>query len=353
MNGERPGGERDLQAKIDALTSPVRREILWMLWDAELPAGEIAAGVRLTAGTVSSHLTALRRAGLVTVRVDGNFRHYRVDRAAMEAVLPLLAGSDDKWHAADDLPERGHAAASIEHWVTVNTDVGLDQEEAFASFADGERYSAWLGVPVTIADGRFSTELEWGTRVRGHYDVVAPPDLIAMRWDFDDDVTPVPGGQVVGLPALPPARGGLPGRGAPVRGRRRAGGVPHRGLADGARPVQGVGRPRPAAAATATTQAPSHGRVTVSGPGPTAPSMARSALSASERGRSVVQESPYGCPRCQEGEDQQRHRYETSEAHSVTEDEVHQLENDELAADSHHPQRQGGHELGARGCCCA
>ena len=198
MNGERPGGERDLQAKIDALTSPVRREILWMLGTLSSP----PARSRLASGSprapCPATLTALRKAGLVTMRVDGNFRHYRVDRASMEAVVPLLAGSDDKWHAADDLPERAHAAASIEQWVTVNTDVGLDQEEAFASFADGERYSAWLGVPVTIADGRFSTELEWGTRVRGHYDVLAPPDLIAMRWDFDDDVTPVPGGQVVG-----------------------------------------------------------------------------------------------------------------------------------------------------------
>jgi DNA-binding transcriptional ArsR family regulator/uncharacterized protein YndB with AHSA1/START domain len=208
VNGERPAGERDLQAKIDALSSPVRREILWMLWGAELPAGEIAAAVQVTAGTVSSHLNALRRAGLVTVRVDGNFRHYRVDRAAMEAVLPLLAGSDDKWHAADDLPERTHATASVEQWVTVNTDVGLVQDEAFASFADGERYSAWLGVPVTIVDGRFSTELEWGTRVRGHYEVVAPPDLIAMRWDFDDDVIPVPGGQVVGYLRFHPRQGG-------------------------------------------------------------------------------------------------------------------------------------------------
>ena len=132
------------------------------------------------------------------MRADGTFRYYRVDRAAMEAALPLLASSDDKWHAADDIPERGLATASLEHWVTVSTDVGLDQAAAFASFADGERYSAWLGVPVTIEDGRFSTELEWGTRVRGRYEVLAPPELIAMRWDFDDGVTPVPGRQLVG-----------------------------------------------------------------------------------------------------------------------------------------------------------
>jgi DNA-binding transcriptional ArsR family regulator/uncharacterized protein YndB with AHSA1/START domain len=199
VNGGRPAGEPGLQATIDALSSPVRREILWMLWDAELPAGEIAAGVHVSAGTVSSHLSALRKAGLVAARVDGNFRYYRLVHTAMEAVLPLLAGSDDKWHAADDLPERAHAgASSVQQWVTVSTDVGLDREQAFASFADGDRYSEWLGAPVTIEDGRFSAELEWGTRVRGRYEVVAPPDLIAMRWDFDDEVTPVPGRQVVG-----------------------------------------------------------------------------------------------------------------------------------------------------------
>lgn len=198
MNGERASGERDLQATIDALSSPVRREILWMLWDAELPAGEIAAAVHVTPGTVSSHLNALRRAGLVAARVDGNFRRYRLVRPAMEAVVPLLAGSNDKWHAADDLPERAHASATVEEWVTVSTEVDLDPAEAFASFADAERFTEFLGVPVVIEEGRFSTEMEWGTRVRGHYEVVAEPELIAMRWDFDDERTPVPGRQAVG-----------------------------------------------------------------------------------------------------------------------------------------------------------
>lgn len=198
MNSARPVGEADLQAMIEALASPVRREILWMLWDGELPAGQIAAGCRVTAGTVSTHLAALRRAGLVTMRAEGTFRYYSLDRTRMEAALPLLASSDDKWHAADDIPERELATASVEQWVTVSTEVRLNQAAAFESFADGERYSAWLGVPVTIEDGRFSTELEWGTRVRGRYEVVAPPDLIAMRWDFDDRMTPVPGRQVVG-----------------------------------------------------------------------------------------------------------------------------------------------------------
>ncbi len=196
MTSGRSAGD-DLQATIDALSSPVRREILWMLWDTELPAGEIAAGLHVTAGTVSSHLAALRRAGLVSMRAEGNFRHYRIEREAMEAALPLLASSDEKWLTADDLPERALATASLEQWVTVSTEVGLDRDASYEAFTDGATYSTWLGVPVTIEDGRFSTELEWGTRVRGRYEVLAPPELIALRWDFEDNVTPVPGRQTV------------------------------------------------------------------------------------------------------------------------------------------------------------
>ncbi len=188
----------NLQATINALASPVRREILWMLWDAELPAGEIAARCHVTGGTVSSHLAALRRAGLVTMRAVGTFRYYRLDRAAMESALPLLASADSKWTVADDIPERALATAALEQWVTVHVDTAMDQVTAYESFADGARYSEWLGVSVTIEEGRFSTEMEWGTRVRGRYEVMAPPELIAMRWDFDDDLTPVPGRQLTG-----------------------------------------------------------------------------------------------------------------------------------------------------------
>ena len=187
-----------LQSLIDALSSPIRREILWRLWQGELSAGEIAAAFDLTAGTISTHLAALRRAGLVVMRPEGNFRLYRVDHRAMQAVVPLLGSSSDKWNVADDIPERALATASTQVWVTAAAEVRLEREQAFTCFVDETRYSAWLGVPVSIRDGHFAAELEWGTKIRGHYEVVAPPDLIAMRWDFDDDAVPVPGRQLVG-----------------------------------------------------------------------------------------------------------------------------------------------------------
>ena len=116
----------------------------------------------------------------------------------MAAVLPLLVVSDTKWTVADDLPDRDLATVADGHWVTVSTQVPLSREDAFDCFVSGERYTEWLGVPVTIEDRRFAAELEWGTRVRGHYEVVAPPELIAMRWDFEDDDVPLPGAQLVG-----------------------------------------------------------------------------------------------------------------------------------------------------------
>ncbi len=197
-----------LQRTLEALTSPIRREILWMLWDEEMPAGEIAAAFEISAGTISTHLAALREAGLVDLRADGNFRRYRADHEAMEAVLPLLASAGERWQKADDVPERSLATATLQQWVEVSTEVPLGQQEAFDAFADGRRYTEWLGVPVSLKDGRFAAEMEWGTTVRGHYEVVAPPALIAMRWDFDDDAVPFPGRQLVGYLRFDPTGDG-------------------------------------------------------------------------------------------------------------------------------------------------
>ena len=182
-----------LQELIDAVASPVRREILWLTWDAELTVGEIGAGFEITGPTLSSHLAMLRDAGLVTMRVDGNFRRYRCNQDAVRSLVPFLAANDRRWETADDLAERALATSSSGSVVRVEVEVGLAQADAFDAFVDESRYAAWLGVPVTIRDGRFRATLEWGTEVRGIYEVVSPPDLIAMRWDFDDDAVPLPG----------------------------------------------------------------------------------------------------------------------------------------------------------------
>jgi DNA-binding transcriptional ArsR family regulator/uncharacterized protein YndB with AHSA1/START domain len=197
-----------VQRVFDALASPIRREILWLTWYDELTVGEIGRHFEVSAPTLSSHLAALRDAGLVSMRVDGNFRRYRCDHEAVRAVLPLLTVGDDRWTEADAIPERELARATTATVVTVSVDVPVDQETAFDAFVDSARYSAWLGVPVQIDGRRFAATMEWGTQVRGHYDVVARPDLIAMTWDFDDDAVPVPGRQLVAYLRVRPSASG-------------------------------------------------------------------------------------------------------------------------------------------------
>lgn len=193
MRGRSPTG----QVVFDALSSPVRREILWLTWTDELSVGQIGEHFELAGPTLSSHLAALRDAGLVEMRADGNFRRYRCNHDAVRTLVPFLASSDDRWLAADRIPERALASAERSLAVTVDVEVPVDQRTAFDAFADADRYTQWLGVPVHLSGRLFRATLEWGTQVRGLYEVVSPPDLIAMRWDFEDDAVPVPGRELI------------------------------------------------------------------------------------------------------------------------------------------------------------
>jgi len=182
----------DIQKVLDALTSPIRREILWLIWDDELAAGVIASAFKVTAPTISEHLAVLRDAGLVTVQIDGSFRRYRAKQDVLHG-LQSLVFSERKWDSPDNMPERKHALASTGLVVRVLVDLDVDQETAFNGFIDPQLFSTWLGVPVSRGEHVFSLQMEWGLRVRGTYTIVSTPSLIALRWDFDPEDVPVPG----------------------------------------------------------------------------------------------------------------------------------------------------------------
>lgn len=199
----------DLQRRISAVSSPIRREILWRLWDEELPAGAIAACFEVTAPTVSTHLRVLKDAGLIVERRSGTFRHYRADRDALRALQPLLDQGDGRWEPADDLPERGATSSSGGLVVIVETTIDVPAADAFRALTDPALFSAWLGVPVTLEGGVFAARMEWGTQVRGRYEVLAEPHFIHFAWDLADDGAPAPGGELpayVHIEALPRGR---------------------------------------------------------------------------------------------------------------------------------------------------
>ncbi len=201
---------RDIQKVLAALTSPVRREILGLIWDRELSAGEIAAAFPVTKPTISQHLAVLREAGLAESTAVGTSRRYRARRDALRGLRAAL-GSAGRWTNADDdplAPDRTSADVCAKTVVVAGVDVATSQAVTFAAFTDPAVYSRWLGVPVTIAGGRFACTLEWGTAVRGRYELVCPPELIVMRWDFEDDNVPIPGGEMTGYLRIQPRGGG-------------------------------------------------------------------------------------------------------------------------------------------------
>ncbi len=193
---ENPRTPSRLQRTLDALNSAVRREILWLTRDREASAGEIASHFQLTGPTISEHLRVLRQAHLVTQRRVGTSRLYLANPVALQTIRPLVQEAGSKWIPAGDIAERSLVVAHTRPAVVSSVVVPLTVEAAFESFATGERFSAWLGVPVTIDEqGRFATTLEWGTEVRGLYEIVVPPRLIALRWDFEDRTLPIPGAE--------------------------------------------------------------------------------------------------------------------------------------------------------------
>jgi DNA-binding transcriptional ArsR family regulator len=76
---------------INAIASPRRREILRLIWDRELKAGEIAEALPdVTFGAISLQLRVLKDAGFVDSRVDGQSRYYRARREALGPMGKML-----------------------------------------------------------------------------------------------------------------------------------------------------------------------------------------------------------------------------------------------------------------------
>jgi DNA-binding transcriptional ArsR family regulator len=79
---------------LRALAEPRRREILRLVWDAELPAGQIAAHFEVSRPAISQHLGVLREAGLVLERRVGTKRLYR---ARPEGLAELKTFLESFW----------------------------------------------------------------------------------------------------------------------------------------------------------------------------------------------------------------------------------------------------------------
>jgi DNA-binding transcriptional ArsR family regulator len=70
-----------------ALSDPIRREILVMLKEGKMSAGEIAEHFDMSAATISYHLSQLKKAGLLFETKYKNFIYYEINVSVFEEVM--------------------------------------------------------------------------------------------------------------------------------------------------------------------------------------------------------------------------------------------------------------------------
>lgn len=89
-----------------ALADPTRRRIVEFLGPGEQAAGTIADQFDLSAPAISQHLKALREAGLVQVRIDGQRRIYSLDPDGLAEMDDWLQRMRRFWQGSLDTLEK-------------------------------------------------------------------------------------------------------------------------------------------------------------------------------------------------------------------------------------------------------
>ena len=73
-----------------ALSDPIRRQILMLLKEKSLSAGEIGSHFDMTGATISYHLNILKKADLVHETRYKNFIYYELNTSVIEDIMMWL-----------------------------------------------------------------------------------------------------------------------------------------------------------------------------------------------------------------------------------------------------------------------
>lgn len=74
-----------------ALSDPIRREILMMLRDGSMSAGEIGSHFDMTGATISYHLKILKKVELIFENKEKNYIYYTLNTSVVEEVMLWLS----------------------------------------------------------------------------------------------------------------------------------------------------------------------------------------------------------------------------------------------------------------------
>ena len=76
-----------LQATLKALSDPIRREILEMLKEGRMSAGDISSKFDVTDASISRHLSVLKDADLIRDKREGKFIFYEINTSVLEDII--------------------------------------------------------------------------------------------------------------------------------------------------------------------------------------------------------------------------------------------------------------------------
>lgn len=76
-----------LQNTLKALADPIRREILNMLKNGRMSAGEIVDHFPVTGASISRHLAVLKEADLIRDTREGKFIFYELNASVLEEIM--------------------------------------------------------------------------------------------------------------------------------------------------------------------------------------------------------------------------------------------------------------------------
>lgn len=76
-----------LQQTLKALSDPIRREILNMLKDRKMSAGEITEHFEVSGAAISRHLSVLKEADLIRDERDGKYIIYELNASVLEEIM--------------------------------------------------------------------------------------------------------------------------------------------------------------------------------------------------------------------------------------------------------------------------
>lgn len=79
--------DMSLQQTTKAIADPTRREILALLKNGRMTAGDIVSRFNMTGASISKHLSILKEADLVRDERDGKFIYYELNTSLLEDVM--------------------------------------------------------------------------------------------------------------------------------------------------------------------------------------------------------------------------------------------------------------------------